>query len=350
MHPFLAAARKMAVKSEPESSVSTSTQREVVSSEIVVKSEPMFRTSSELVESKPSAEIRQASMKAAEPESEISSRPDSAGVNDRNIEELEDGEVFDDGSSESIRGSHTVLSCQSKSGLQSERRELARYTDAEDESCEMGDGFPGGKWQANQQHGGKRQGQKKGTKGYKEGAKGRKGGAKAGAKGGKGKHIEKGGKCNSGEKGGKGKSSGHSVAIPGVYKTKLCAAFEARGCTNGNRCRFAHGVAELKEPDQNALKALQDGTYDFKPLNKKNKAKRLHNEFEGGRSTVPLPTNTALNAAAVTGIVLLPKTSPIDVPVKYPAMKKRKKTTSQPRTICKYFMKSVCNKGLILTV
>ena len=246
MHPFLAAARKMAVKSEPESSVSTSTQREVVLSEIVVKSEPMFRTSSELVESKPSAEIRQASMKAAEPESEISSRPDSAGVNDRNIEELEDGEVFDDGSSESIRGSHTVLSCQSKSGLQSERRELARcsacsprammtqtgerYTDAEDESCEMGDGFPGGKWQANQQHGGKRQGQKKGTKGYKEGAKGRKGGAKAGAKGGKGKHIEKGGKCNSGEKGGKGKSSGHSVAIPGVYKAAVAHEMSTFSC------------------------------------------------------------------------------------------------------------------------
>jgi len=136
------------------------------------------------------------------------------------------------------------------------------------------------------------------------------------------------------------------LLTPGVYKTKLCIAFENGHCQNGTSCNFAHGDHELQALDPAVMRALADGTY-FDSPHDPTSSKR--GREDSGLETGPEPPGksargaSGLHVSAVTGIVEIPTRA--TEPENKNRVQKRPRGEEKPATICKYYLKSSCNKG-----
>ena len=262
------------------------------------------------------------------------------------------------------------------------------------------------------------------SKGKTKGKGDRKGKGKGSAKGkddrsskgeGKRRGERKGGAEGKGNAKGKGKSTQLHVdngemnaaprlAIPGIFKTKLCIAYKHGSCHNGQHCRYAHGSGELRKRDQSAVEALQAGEYDFKTLEKKvskqEKRKRAEDQQQtteqtpveskpddfsplfGSLKAVPAIGLFSLHTGAFSDPVESPVAQPSAPPKHSPAAKssepqdqsrKRARAESapararpppprskgkgkgkgsskgkeerRPLSICKYFSMGICEKG-----
>lgn len=156
-----------------------------------------------------------------------------------------------------------------------------------------------------------------------------------------------------------------------MSKTKLCNAFANGACPKGAHCTFAHGEDDLQPVDLEAVKALQDGVYDFVSLNASLKKsnidkKKTKKSGKGGKKGGKTEGNHLPSAsqqgiqASVSGLQntkvldLESGMASISVPKvetkthgNAPQMAQRhlRNLKNEPRTICKYYSKGVCNKG-----